>query len=457
MTSSHPSPVLPRRRTSDLVVAAVLGVAGAAWLSWLEQPATVGHTSLARETLTMLVFVMPLVMVLVPLALYLTRRSAKREPSFPVSLLATVPVAAVAVSVGYEMHMVVAGHTVLTASAIALDATSVLVALLPLGALLLAGRDFRVSSPRRRARLAFVLGISVATALSTSTFTATTPTGAVPRVLTCLQGKVPDKAFDVTALDVDIPINRFGDHDPKGKMYTLSSKIDAVRAEETSQQVSVGLRDDAIQPLVIRANEGDCVEITFTNSATGGDFGMHIDGLEFTKSSSGDAVGTNAASGVSTGGTTTYRFAVPSDPRLEGAHYVHPGPGYRAAVDHGLFGTLMVEPPGSTYWDASPPDEPLESGWEAIVKPAGVATACNPDSHVATCAFREAALLHHALANANEQLTNKAGLLIPLVDGLTGTYRPGSFALNYRSQPFPDRLPGGPPGEAAPAHPGAIP
>src|SRR3954447_19642920 len=123
MTSSHPSPVLPRRRTSDLVVAAVLGLAGAAWLSWLEQPATVGHTSLGRETLTMLVFVMPLVLVLVPLALYLTRRSAKREPSFPVSLRPPAPVAAAAVSVGHEAHMVVAGHTVLATSAIAWDAT----------------------------------------------------------------------------------------------------------------------------------------------------------------------------------------------------------------------------------------------------------------------------------------------------------------------------------------------
>jgi manganese oxidase len=345
-----------------------------------------------------------------------------------------------AVSAGHEVHMVVAGHAAVAASAIALDATSVLVALLPLGAVLLAGRELRVSSPRRRARFAFVLGLSVATALSTSTFTATTATGAVPRVLSCLQGKVPDKTFDVTALDVDIPINRFGDHDPKGKMYTLSSKIDAVRAEEASQQVSVGLRDDAIQPLVIRANEGDCVQITFTNNATGGDFGMHIDGLEFTRSSSGDYVGGNVPSSVGAGGTTTYRFAIPSDPRLEGAHYVHPGPGYRAAVDHGLFGTLMVEPPGSTYWNASHPNEPLESGWEAIIKPAGVTAACNPESHVATCAFREAALLHHEIGNDNEQLTNKAGLLIPLVDSLTGTYRPGSFALNYRSEPFRNRL-----------------
>src|SRR4051812_6131527 len=163
MTSSHPSPV-PRRRTSDLVVAGVLGVVGAAWLSWLERPVTGAHTSVGRDTLTMLVIVLPVVLLVVPFSLYLTRKAAKSEPSFPVALLATVPATAVVVSAGHELHMVVAGHTVLTVSAIALDATSVLVALLPLGALLLAGRDFRVSSTRRRARPALVLGLSVATA-----------------------------------------------------------------------------------------------------------------------------------------------------------------------------------------------------------------------------------------------------------------------------------------------------
>ena len=32
----------------------------------------------------------------------------------------------------------------------------------------------------------------------------------------------PVKSFDVQAINVDIPLNRFGDHDPNGKMYVLS-------------------------------------------------------------------------------------------------------------------------------------------------------------------------------------------------------------------------------------------
>ena len=49
--------------------------------------------------------------------------------------------------------------------------------------------------------------------------------------------------------------------------------IAKLRTEETAalpNRVSIGLREDAIQPLVIRANEGDCVQINFTNNATGG-------------------------------------------------------------------------------------------------------------------------------------------------------------------------------------------
>ena len=437
MSPSRTPLVPPRLLITDLVHATVLGVAGTTWMAWLS---SAGSATLVHDTGRLLWFCLPLVVVLVPAVLHAIRRAGQRRPTFPVAVLATVPLTAVAVSAGHQIHMVAAGHGPLSLSAAVLDSVSGLVVLLPLGCLLLGARDLRVSSPRRRARFALVLGIAVATALSTSTFSATTAVGAVPKVLTCLTGAPATKTFDVTALDIDTPINRFGDHDPHGKIYTLTGKVDDVRAEEASQEVSVGLRDDAIQPLVIRANEGDCVEITFTNDATGGDFGMHIDGLEFTKSSSGDAIGTNPASGVVTGGSATYRFAIPVDPRLEGAHYVHPGPGYRAAVDHGLFGTLMVEPPGSTYWNASTPSEPLESGWEAIIKPAGVDVPCNPDSHVATCAFREAALLHHEIGNDNEPLTNKAGELVPVVDNLTGTYRPGSFALNYRSEPFRNRL-----------------
>ncbi|MEA2157558.1 MAG: hypothetical protein QOE11_3698, partial [Solirubrobacteraceae bacterium] len=119
--------------------------------------------------------------------------------------------------------------------------------------------------------------------------------------------QAPVKSFDVQAIDVDIPLNRFGDHDPQGKMYVLSSQLAAVRAEEQSRHVSIGLKDnDPIEPLIVRANLGDCVEIHFTNNATGGDYGAHIDGLAFNVDSSGDNIGNNDASAVAKGASRTY-------------------------------------------------------------------------------------------------------------------------------------------------------
>ncbi len=453
MTPARHTAPFSRLLVGDLVLALVMGIAGAAWLAWLqvvgEGPQLVLAT-LFDVVVTVTGFTLPAVLVVVPVTLTALRRHrADVARSTTMAGLVCAPVAATAMSAGNQLRLVLfdqapAGLPLYTMVG---DALSLLVVLLPVGWVVLAMRRLwsqRLRSSdriRARARAGLALGLGLVTALSTSALMPTTAVGA-PSVATssCLDSGPADKTFDVTALDVDIPINRFGDHDPLGKMYALTDRLADIRAQESSQTVSIGLRDDAIQPLVIRANQGDCVEVRFTNTASGGDFGLHIDGLEFNVSSSGDAIGANPSSAVAQGQSATYRFAIPVDARLEGGHYMHPGPGRRAAVNHGLFGTLVVEPPGSTYWNASTPDQQLASGWEAIIKPMGVSAACAPTNRTPTCAFREAALLHHEIGNDNEVLKDKRGLDLPLVDDTTGSYRPGAFAINYRSEPFRNRL-----------------
>jgi hypothetical protein len=241
----------------------------------------------------------------------------------------------------------------------------------------------------------------------------------------------PVKSFDINAINVDIPLNRFGDHDSLGKMYALRHMIPAIRAQETSRHVSAGLRDDPIQPLVVRANMGDCVEINFANEATG-EYGVHVDGLAFDAGSSGDAVGRNEASSVSNGGTRAYRYYVPKDAELEGAHYIRPGAGNRDAVSHGLFGVLVVEPEGSRYLHPDTgADIPFGWGWEATILP--------PNKK----AFREANLLHHEIGDEKYIIPSTsldAPGSLPVKDPTTTSYRPGSRALNYRSEPFMHRL-----------------
>jgi manganese oxidase len=259
--------------------------------------------------------------------------------------------------------------------------------------------------------------------------------------------------YRVQAIDVDITVNRFGDHDPLGKMFVLTGygstprtvgdgqgatyaatgQLADVRTQETSRHVSIGLRDDPIQPLVIRANVGECVEISFTNEVLGNDVGMHIDGLSYDIGSSGDAIGQNVSSTATSGvaDPTIYRYYVPDDPGAEGGHYIRPGPGMRQLVNHGLFGVLAVQPKGSTYRDSYSGD-PLPSGWgwEAIIDPPGSAKS-----------FREHVPILHEIGNEKEKtLLNAANVPVEVFGLLSSSYRPGTRALNYRSEPFENRL-----------------
>ncbi|MEP6815744.1 MAG: hypothetical protein ABI873_09360, partial [Marmoricola sp.] len=72
----------------------------------------------------------------------------------------------------------------------------------------------------------------------------------------------------------------------------------------------------------------------------------------------------------------------------------------------------------------------LQSGWEAIIRPAGYRQ------------FRENVQLYHEIGNESETgaVLRKDGSALPLVDPHTDAYRPGTRAINYRTEPFFDRL-----------------
>ncbi|MDQ1738025.1 MAG: hypothetical protein QOH56_4276 [Pseudonocardiales bacterium] len=436
-------------RSGDLLLGVILSMLGACWLAYqsrLSASGTAPSIAITRETLANLAFAFPAVLLAVPAALLAARRRyGPRDLPTWFSAVVVAPTAATALASAHLARAVLGGTASagLPVTALAGDALTGLAVMMPVAYVVLCLRRLRVRDFAGSGRAALIGGLGLASVVSTALVSSSQPAVAGPAstAATCLSGGAVTRSFDITALDVNIPLNRYGDHDPKGKMYALNSKLGQIADEQRTQQVSIGLRDDPIQALVIRANEGDCVEIRYVNTASGGDYGIHIDGLEFNTSSSGDSIGNNPSSAVPRGATMSYRFAVPNDPRMEGAHYLHPGPGYRSAVNHGLFGALVIEPPGSTYWNASKAGMPQDSGWEAIIKPAGTDVACMPALRsVATCGFREAALLHHEIGNDNETVLDKFNKNVPQVDETTGSYRPGAFALNYRSEPFRNRL-----------------
>src|SRR4051812_8509124 len=435
--------------------ALVLAYGGGLWLNVLHkaeggvernEPPFVAHW--LRDATLALPLVMAAVWVGVLLARRLIERTRCENDVLGAATLAAcvAALAAIVASAGGPAHAGLfgaehGGHDLPLPLHLARDGLLGLAVDLPLAvvvALLLARREpwaapsvdrwLRPVSRRQAAAVKLALGFTLlapAAIFMQTTGTELAGAGAAPAP--CAPSS-PVKHFDVSAIDVDIPLNRFGDHDPQGKMYVLDSEIDRVRAEERSRHVTRGLRNDAIQPLVIRANQGDCVEITFTNQASGGEFGVHIDGLAFDLGSSGDAVGRNPSSAVTRGNSRTYKFWVPRDPESEGAHYLRPGPGYRQSVNHGLFGVLVAEPPGSRYENMDTGADQT-SGWEASIVPGDGKKA-----------FREYVQLYHEIGDEDFRIKNANGGDLPLVDPHTTAYRPGSRAINYRSEPFMNRL-----------------
>jgi len=79
------------------------------------------------------------------------------------------------------------------------------------------------------------------------------------------------RSYHVLAINVELTLNRFLDHDPNGRMYVLESDLARVRREEMQNReargdraepaVSLGLQGDAIQRLVLRVNQGECLRI----------------------------------------------------------------------------------------------------------------------------------------------------------------------------------------------------
>ncbi len=195
------------------------------------------------------------------------------------------------------------------------------------------------------------------------------PTGY--QLITGTARAAPDiKIFDISAINVDITLNRFGDHDPEGRMYVLDENIAAVRAQEATplpDRVSSGLRDDPIQPLVIRANIGDTVIVNFTNRLAGERASVHILGLAADPATSaGSSTGLNPDTTVGPGETISYTWHIPDLDNAEGAYVFNSLGNIREQQAHGLFGTLNVEPRGSVYLNPIT-GLPLKSGWDAII------------------------------------------------------------------------------------------
>ena len=252
------------------------------------------------------------------------------------------------------------------------------------------------------------------------------------------RARVPARSYQVVAIGIDITLNRYLDHDPQGRMYVLEDDLAAVVAEQAQNAaarrdreepaVSIGLQGDAIQPLTLRVAQGECLRIQLRNGLAAGEgASIHVHGAALLVAGTGTpAIATNPRAMAGSGESVQYEWMVDaSEP--EGTHYFHSHGDQRAQSEHGLFGAVIVEPAGSTWLDPRA-GRPLRTGWDAVIRAPGLPP------------FREYVLYYHEVGDESYAVLDKNEAFVPLVDPITSAYRPNGRALNYRSEPFMNRL-----------------
>lgn len=186
-------------------------------------------------------------------------------------------------------------------------------------------------------------------------------------------GDAPMKKFDVVALDFALDLNPNAPDEmpapsgtnrnlifsnPDGKIYALKNELAALKAGKIQPH-----------PLTLRANVGDCIEVTLHNQLKSEKASFHADMLAYDPNDSmGANIGRNKGDQtVSPGNKRTYTF------------YAHPEFGEATALvsdfgnvtrnlRDGLYGAIIIGPRGSRYLDpVTGKDISLGNSWQAKV------------------------------------------------------------------------------------------
>ncbi len=218
---------------------------------------------------------------------------------------------------------------------------------------------------------------------------AVTPPGSSSPGNPCKVG-APTRKFSVVALEKKLVYNKQGDNDPYGLIYALS------RPGETANQTVARVRaEKKTEPMVLRANAGDCIEVRLTNKLTSnflrhGNAGTDGDaqpplepdtgtraGLRVSlnpqlvkydvRGSDGTAVGYNRDQTVGPDESRLYRWY--ADGELGTINLTDFGD-VRAHRHHGLFAGLTIEPKGATYHDPLT-GKKIQSGVSADIRVPG--------------------------------------------------------------------------------------
>ncbi len=115
------------------------------------------------------------------------------------------------------------------------------------------------------------------------------------------------RCYHIVAISIRIVVNRFGDHNPNGMMYVLKENESIIKKKVENNPFSTV---DEVEPLVIRANVGDEIEVLFENQLPF-NTGIHIQNAEYdVMTSDGAFVGLNQRYNCKTRGKIVYKWKV---------------------------------------------------------------------------------------------------------------------------------------------------
>ncbi len=273
------------------------------------------------------------------------------------------------------------------------------------------------------------------------------PTGKKPPMAKVDHYSYPECAivrkYDVYALNACIEYHKDGDHDPFGIVYALKEDVDDILCGKKNPE-----------PLIIRANVGEYVEVKLTNLLNGKDhhdgrhgypevpveaffptsdrISLHAQLVVYdVRNSDGATVGFNKDQTIGPGESITYSWYIDQD---IGAVNLVDMADLRNHRHHGAFGMLIAEPRGSEFLDSKTRKE-VKTGEQVII------------SNPLLPEIREFALMMHD----GVRMLDKNGKLIidpkPLVFGDVEAEEEepdfedqGSRGFNYRYEPFRNRV-----------------
>ena len=153
----------------------------------------------------------------------------------------------------------------------------------------------------------------------------------------------PDQTryYEIEAIEIPIVYNRYGDYDPDGLLYVLKEDAEDIEKGAIENFIKpVPQPYEKVKPLVIRANVGEKVVISFSHSLQRS-LSIHVQGLEYdVQTSDGANVGYNKNS------TTKQQITYTWHATEEGVFLFHDMGDTRSSEDgtnvHGLFGAIIV-------------------------------------------------------------------------------------------------------------------